>query len=1156
MGARGFFSGRGKVHVPPGDVRGGLTVLPGKGEFYRIANYDRLAPFFMTLVSSGDCWLFLSSNGGLTAGRENPDHALFPYLCEDKIHDAAETTGSHSVLFVNRGGNEFLWEPFKRHQARVYDLRRNLYKSVWGGEVIFEEENLSLGLSFRYGWQTSEKFGFIRATALSNEASARVRVRLLDGFRNLLPSGTHSRFQLEKSNLLDAYKRNELVPASKIGLFTLSSIPVDRPEPAESLQATVAWCAGMSRAARLLSSRQERAFREGRPAREETDERAVRGAYFITTEFALAPRTQKAWIMGADLDYGPARVRALDRALQKPAQFLRSVLADVEAGVAALRTLAAGADGLQASGSRLEAVRHYHSALFNIMRGGVFEHGHQVDTADLRHFILDRNRLVASRHSSFFASLPPRLAFGELLERARQSGTPQIERLCHEYLPLTFSRRHGDPSRPWNRFEIPPRGASGERALNYEGNWRDIFQNWEALAVSYPAFLPAMIAKFVNASTADGYNPYRISRAGIDWEIVDPEDPWSFIGYWGDHQIVYLLRLLEAFDARDPVGLRGLLRREIFSYADVPYRICSYSSLLKNPKDTVAFDAAADRAARERTASIGGDGKLVADDRGDVKLVGLAEKLLVPILTKLSNLVPEAGIWLNTQRPEWNDANNALVGNGASVVTLCYLRRHLVFCRRLFASAEAKPCALSSEVAAFLASIAGILREHHPKLRSGFSDRTRKQVLDALGQSGWQYRRRLYQRGFSGTRRIVTTQKLIEFFDAAIEWTTQSIRANRRPDGLYHSYNLLSFQSHSVSIRRLDEMLEGQVAALSSGVLSAGESVNLLRALRRSRVYQPDQRSYLLYPDRSLPGFMQKNNIPRALSRRSRLFARLASAGDTRLIERDLSGGFHFSGTIRNGADVSSRLDELARDGYAALALKERRLILNIFERVFDHQSFTGRSGTFFGYEGLGCIYWHMVSKLLLATQESFFRAVDSDAPLAARRALARAYHETRAGLGDRKSPAEYGAFPTDPYSHTPGDGGARQPGLTGQVKEDILCRFGELGVRVVNSEILFRPLLLQPAEFSAGPLWFDYVDVFGKERRISLPARALAFTFCQTAVVYRMDSRNRVRCRFANGSVVELDSLRLNNELSASVLARRGEIARIEVFLEDSALS
>ena len=39
---------------------------------------------------------------------------------------------------------------------------------------------------------------------------------------------------------------------------------------------------------------------------------------------------------------------------------------------------------------------------------------------------------------------------------------------------------------------------------DYEGNWRDIFQNWEALCVCFPEYLGSIIAKFVNASTADG----------------------------------------------------------------------------------------------------------------------------------------------------------------------------------------------------------------------------------------------------------------------------------------------------------------------------------------------------------------------------------------------------------------------------------------------------------------------------------------------------------------------------------------------------------------------------------------------------------------------------------------------------------------------------
>ena len=56
-------------------------------------------------------------------------------------------------------------------------------------------------------------------------------------------------------------------------------------------------------------------------------------------------------------------------------------------------------------------------------------------------------------------------------------------------------------------------------------------------------------------------------------------------------------------------------------------------------------------------------------------------------------------------------------------------------------------------------------------------------------------------------------------------------------------------------------------------------------------------------------------------------------------------------------------------------------------------------------------------------------------------------YFEINEGIGVNKSPGLYGAFPTDPYSHTPRGRGVQQPGMTGQVKEDIVSRFYELGL-------------------------------------------------------------------------------------------------------------
>jgi hypothetical protein len=100
------------------------------------------------------------------------------------------------------------------------------------------------------------------------------------------------------------------------------------------------------------------------------------------------------------------------------------------------------------------------------------------------------------------------------------------------------------------------------------------------------------------------------------------------------------------------------------------------------------------------------------------------------------------------------------------------------------------------------------------------------------------------------------------------------------------------------------------------------------------------------------------------------------------------------------------------------------------------------------GYEGIGSIYWHMVAKLLLAVQERTIEVEADGRDEAVLERLTAAYRRVRDGLGFRKDPATYGAFPTDCYSHTPAHAGAQQPGMTGQVKEEVLTRAGELGLR------------------------------------------------------------------------------------------------------------
>ena len=124
-----------------------------------------------------------------------------------------------------------------------------------------------------------------------------------------------------------------------------------------------------------------------------------------------------------------------------------------------------------------------------------------------------------------------------------------------------------------------------------------------------------MIVKFVDASTADGHNPYRVTRDGFDWEVQDPHDPWSHIGYWGDHQVIYLLKLLGARARPRPGRAARAAGPRLFSYANVPYRIRPYADLLRDPQYTIVFDHEAHRSSLARVRELGSDGRLLADAR-------------------------------------------------------------------------------------------------------------------------------------------------------------------------------------------------------------------------------------------------------------------------------------------------------------------------------------------------------------------------------------------------------------------------------------------------------------------------------------------------------------------------------------------------------------
>lgn len=1124
--------------------------------WFKLTNNEAIRPFFMNIVSDSNHWMFISSNGGLTAGRKNNSYSLFPYYTDDKITESFDTTGSKTILRVYSKNKWDIWEPFSERYTDKFKLTRNLYKNFFGNKIMFEEINHDLDLTFRYQWNSSNLFGFVRKSELINYSESDVQIQMVDGIQNILPYGVEPEIQTQSSNLVDAYKRSELLKETGLGIYALSAIIVDKAEPSEALKANLAWSLGLENPNYLLSSLQLSAFRNCQPIYEENEIKGERGAYFINQDFILSGGASKEWKIVANVNQNHSQVIELNHRIKNENDLDALIESDIKKGSENLKTLIAGADGLRLTADPLKDARHFSNVMFNIMRGGTIDKNYKLEKRDLFAYLENASKEVYSRYIMHLEQLDDECERNELLEVVRSANDPDLTRICREYLPLKFSRRHGDPSRPWNYFTINTHcETDGSKILDYEGNWRDIFQNWEALVHSYPGYVDGMIFKFLNASTFDGYNPYRITKGGFDWETIEHDNPWSYIGYWGDHQIIYLLKLLEFYQMHQSDQLTGLFNEPLFVYANVPYRIKPYTDIVENPKSTILFNENLDLTIRKKVKAEGHDGALLKNSRGNIHRVTFLEKILAAVLSKVSNLIPEGGIWMNTQRPEWNDANNALVGNGVSMVTLYYLRRFLHFLESVLEDAKLEKVEVSVELINQFDKTVKVLNDHVQLLNTEISDKKRKKITDALGKAGSVYRDEIYNHGFSGRKESVQITSIREFTDITLRYLDHSIKANKRADNLFHSYNIMSYSKDGITVSHLSEMLEGQVAILSSGYLNPEESLKVIKSLRNSALYREDQNSYILYPNKDLPRFLEKNIVSKKAVFRSELLKTLVDDGNHDIISVDIKGGFHFNGKFRNSSDLNKALDELEQNGYKKLVKNDRSILLEIFEEVFNHKAFTGRSGTFFAYEGLGSIYWHMVSKLHLAVSEVCIKAFDKDIADSIRQDLADHFYEIGEGIGIHKSPKLYGAFPTDAYSHTPSHRGAQQPGMTGQVKEDILTSINEFGIVVYDGVLHFNPVLLRQSEFISDGSNFEFIYADSDRESIEVNEDELCVSYCQVPITYRFGVDECIDISFKSGESQHIKGLTLSREVSKKLFSRDGEIKKITVSLQKKRL-
>ena len=319
--------------------------------------------------------------------------------------------------------------------------------------------------------------------------------------------------------------------------------------------------------------------------------------------------------------------------------------------------------------------------------------------------------------------------------------------------------------------------------------------------------------------------------------------------------------------------------------------------------------------------------------------------------------------------------------------------------------------------------------------------------MDALGQVATNFTSKSTPMAFQEKKGKLPTKQLRISLQHSYFWKTPS-KKNKKEDGLYHAYNLISIDENEVSVDYLAEMLEGQVAVLSAQYLNPEENLAVLDALRESSSCIAKINKAMFYtPTRPFLYSINRNTIPAAAVSTSALCQNLLNEGNFQILSQDIRN-YHFNGNFQNADDLKAALEALP-ENYSELVTQDREHLLASFEAVFNHKAFTGRSGTFYGYEGLGSVTSHMVSKLALAAYEVVVNAIETNADEAIIAQLKQHYYAIVEGIGAHKSPVDYGAFPSDPYSHTPAGKRSTATGNDEQVKEDIISRFW--GTRITN---------------------------------------------------------------------------------------------------------
>ena len=756
--------------------------LNKEGEFV-IENYNFSKPFsnFFPGIAGKygiPMWTFYVNRGQCISsfGIKDKDHAILEFLPANRAWQLVSTHGFRTFIKIDRKGKSLFYEPFHNGFTNL-SYKINNKMSISPSELSIEEENKTLGLkvTVRYFNIPNDNYsGLARIVTIKNLKFPDKKIQLLDGLAQIIPFGINNFFLKKMSRTIEAWIKVENLKKSA-PFYRLNVDPTDRPEVIHIKEGN--FYTGFS-------------YDQGRLK-------------------IIKPIIDPENIFGPVTDFSCPRL-FLSKKFSSP----KNEIINSKTPCAFLYsnfTLKKNEEKTFYSLSGyMRSLETLNASVKRITTAGYLEAKRIENIKLIKELTQDINTCSSSQEFNLYARQT-------YLDNILRGGYPLTFNSKETF--YSYSRKHGDPERDYNRFQISPTYLS-----QGNGNYRDLNQNRRNDIWFNPMIKEENVISLLNLIQLDGFNPLVLK--GSSFIIKDgqklktllhnlcPEEgiekiasvfsqkrfsPGELIffiednriklnisydelldivfsvseksseaehseGYWSDHWH-YNLDIINSYLCLYPEKIKEIIfERKDFTYFDNTEVVKPRSEkyLLYNNLPRQLNAVSQDTAKKELIHRRKEFPHIMRSEYGlgDIYRTNLINKLLCLLANKYASLDPfGTGIEMESDKPNWFDSLNGLPALfGSSVCETFELKRLAIFIKDALLATGIEKIYLTEEIYDFLESLARLTEDYLNQLLDDYNWWDKTHLL----KESYRQKTKL---GVKGSEFGLTLTQLVEMVD-------------------------------------------------------------------------------------------------------------------------------------------------------------------------------------------------------------------------------------------------------------------------------------------------------------------------------------------------------------------------------------------------------